>query len=96
MSWTTRRYPPIAQWRDTPRTAEHRLWLADFVRFAKGDPRLTAWEANFLLSIQRLAETPGAPLPSVKQAKLITALIFKITEPFATEDDLDGCSDDGC
>lgn len=51
--------------------------LVPFVDFALGDPRLSAWEANFVVSMSRLARGDG-PGPSQRQLEVVTEISAKI------------------
>ena len=72
-------YPfPVRPKGDGPGTSEQRAGLKAFVRWARGDPRLSAWEERFLASITLLTNTPGAPLPSEKQIEVIERIGYKL------------------
>ena len=63
---------------DGPGASEQRAGLKVFVQWARGDPRLSAWEEKFLASITLLTNTPGAPLPSEKQIEVIERIGTKL------------------
>jgi hypothetical protein len=64
--------------RDTPADLAQRDWLRDFVRWAKGDPKLDAWEAGFIHSIGQYADISDGPLPSAKQATIVQRIATKL------------------
>lgn len=52
-------------------------YLAEFVRFAKGDPALSSWEANFVNSVgQRLVG--GARRASAKELEKVRQIAAKL------------------
>lgn len=62
--------------------------LKEFIQFAKGDPRLTAWEANFVVSMQNFAnETPADWRLSEKRVRIIAEIRAKLEKPVVQDAD---------
>lgn len=67
-------------------------WIREFVRWAKGDPKLSAWECTFINDIGHLAEG-RAPSLSNNQVSKLKEIADRLgygspdPVPIATEDD---------
>src|ERR671939_919568 len=77
------RNPPIEPDRNAVLDAKVR----QFVRDATGDPRLTVWEENFLVSMAAWVapEGPGAHRLSAKQWTIIAQITAKVEAPLVDD-----------
>jgi hypothetical protein len=84
MPSTKKNHLPLAE---VGRDADLDTKVQQFVRDATGDPRLTAWEENFLVSMAAWVgpEGPGAHRLSEKQWTIIAQITAKIEAPLVDD-----------
>ena len=86
-----RAYPPTAHWRElTPADLAIRLETADdllnVMQWSRGDPRLTAWEEDFLTGMVRMLQKyRGKVPPTPSQWDQIRRILDKVAEDSAEE-----------
>lgn len=65
-----------------PRIVAEREWLREFTRWAKGDPNLSAWEADFLAKMTHVALATDATLdwviPTNRQAEIVSEIAGRL------------------